>query len=296
VTLSNISVKYFGSSGINGERMINVSWLDNDVRWGGGDIQTYPTRYGNCLDVQMNATNVLVAGNNVSQCYDGCITIEQYLSGGEAHVSNVEVRNNLFTYCQYPVEYFSSVSTSTADKINIHHNTLAHAGEQWAWNERGDSGLNSQVRLSRTPVATTNFNFTDNIIYTTKNYAIYMGSGASTNWLGDLHMNRNLYFNTTGNVTITYNGSEPSHKYVGLAAFKAAWSYQEVNGIEDNPDFVLNTYIPNSTSPACTMGVGGSYVGAFPCAGDESPAAALAKYILGSSVIRIMGGSVLRFY
>jgi hypothetical protein len=283
IKISNVSVRYFGVVGIGGNNAENITLEDFDMRFGGGDRQNEDARYGNCVDLSQTSTNIRVSRGNITQCYDGCITIQAFDSGGHADISNVEIDHNIATYCHYPLEYFSTRSqNNTIDNVNIHHNTFTNGGEEWSYNERPNGGW-GQIRLSRTPAETTRFNFTDNIIYTKKDYAILMGSLADDNWLGNLFMDRNLYFNESGNVTINYNGSAPSHTYQGLAEFRVANPSQEVNGLEANPLFITGTYQPNASSPACNMGLGGSYVGAINCYGADEEE----EELIMSSVCRI---------
>jgi hypothetical protein len=266
IVLSNLSMKYTGVGFLNGERMKNISWLDNELQFGGGDWQT-TTRYGNCMDIQLNASNIEVSGNNVSQCYDGALTIESYVSGGQAIVENLNIHHNLFTYSHYPIEYFSSTSTSIASNIIINHNTLAYSGEQWAYNERFGTGMitTSRNRFSRTPSTTTGFNFSENIILKTKDYSFYMGEAVGY-WNAPFYIDYNLWYTNNTYINITFNNTN----YKTLTLFKTANPSEEINGNEISPFFVSGTYTPIYGSPACTMSSTGSFVGALPCAAQES--------------------------
>jgi len=149
----NICVKYTGSHGIvlpTGTE--NVIITNCEVGFIGGSCQFKETRFGNGIEMQLGAKNILIKDNWVYQCYDAGITFQSW-SGPkkETFYENIKVLGNLIDFCFYGFEFFTTTMEkdgvySEIRNVNIDDNIFRFSGYAWCYEQRPDHWMNSHIR------------------------------------------------------------------------------------------------------------------------------------------------------
>ena len=116
-------------------------------------------RYGNGIQLGMGSNDSTIKHNWVYQCYDAGITFQSwsiYNSDGsvqrkDSSYHNLEISENLIEFCCYNIEFFttnyeSNGSYSDYRDIRIINNVLRFSGYEWAYKQRPDPKMCSQIR------------------------------------------------------------------------------------------------------------------------------------------------------
>jgi hypothetical protein len=256
--MANLTFKYGCRHGISTSPSVdNVSIYNMRMEWIGGCVNPGDdTPYGNAIQLHLTTRNATIYNNTVFHAYDACITSQSELSGGITVMNKNLFMHNICDYTSYPLELFSSNSSSTLTNINITQNTFLHTG-------KNAFGKNSgQIRMSGSPHNTHNITFTNNLIDDTDSSFIRFDENT---WNGDVPTwDYNLYYNRSTADNFYYNGTT----YGNLSAWQAGTG-QDAHSLLANP--LLTGYIPAYNSPACNMSSTGGYVGALPCEAAPEP-------------------------
>ena len=143
VVIDNLCIKYCGAHGIGSGTLRGLTVTNCELGWIGGSIQgenlfgrSFPTRYGNAIEVYGGCDSFRVDHCYIYQVYDAAIT-HQYSTGGNNHVvqKNITYTNNLVEDCTYSIEYFLGKADNAAerymDNVVIRDNLLRRAGFGW---------------------------------------------------------------------------------------------------------------------------------------------------------------------
>lgn len=143
VTVDNLCLKYCGGHGIGSGTTKGLTVTNCEIGWIGGSIhgealygRTFPTRYGNAIEIYGGCDYFLVDNCYIYQVYDAAIT-HQFSSGGNEPIimKNVTYSNNLVEDCVYSIEYFMGYSDNGAERymknIRMKNNLLRRSGFGW---------------------------------------------------------------------------------------------------------------------------------------------------------------------
>lgn len=149
----NICVKYTGSHGvILPTASEGVTITNCEIGFIGGSCQFKQVRFGNGIEMQLGAKNILVENNWVYQCYDAGITFQSWDSANrETYYENIIVRKNLVEFCYYGFEFFTSTeehggSYSEIRDVSVDNNIFRFSGYVWCYEQRPDHWMNSHIR------------------------------------------------------------------------------------------------------------------------------------------------------
>jgi hypothetical protein len=278
IIIANWSSRYAAVLGLEGGYSNDIQILDSAWRLQGGAFQENspdygPRPYGACIQFWVNSSNILISGNNFSECFDVAVTPQASSYSGTALMENITIINNLVTNTREGIiEFFNSNITSTTKNILIDHNTIVWDSSLY----RASRRITSFVRFAALGANYTGyFNYTNNVHICGNDIhaCVFFENSPPYTWAGPQPVfDYNFYNKTTAGVNITSwgNGTTQRH-YATLDSFRAAFGVGlEVHGIQGVPSFVSGLYIPRTESSICTMSNTGSYVGAFPCT-DVSP-------------------------
>ena len=140
ITIDNLHIKHAGAHGVAAGTIKNLTVQNCEFSWIGGSIHTgagsfgrnYATRFGNAVQIYGGCDGFYVKNNYIHQVYDTGVTFQYSSSGaGDAVMQNVEINNNVITYCGYSFEFFCSPKDGTTryiKDVNISNNLMWYAG------------------------------------------------------------------------------------------------------------------------------------------------------------------------
>ena len=173
VTIDNIHMSHacFGISGLcHGETVQNC-----EFSWIGGNIQvaprkysparTFPTPYGNGIEIYGEAQDFTVNNCYFRQIYDAAMTHQCGNSDKPIHNRNVNYINNVCEYCVYSVEIFygeSPVENRSNFGCRVENNIL-RLGGGFGHDSRPDKGVTALIRNGRMILNTKDYTVRNNI-------------------------------------------------------------------------------------------------------------------------------------
>ena len=167
VVIDNLCLKYAGAHGIGYGSTENLTVENCEIGWIGGMIQYGTTRYGNAVEIYVNAKDYFIRNCYIYEVYDAGVT-HQYFQTQSSFVrmENIEYSDNVITRCTYDIEYTNAQPSNLGimKDIRIFGNILTDSGEGWGNQRpsRGDAVIKGWSHTSRGE----NFVITDNIIST----------------------------------------------------------------------------------------------------------------------------------
>ena len=158
--VDNLCLCYTGSFAITaGHQINNVTVTNCEIGFIGGSQHHDDVRYGNGIQLGMGSNDSTIKHNWVYQCYDAGITFQSwsiYNSDGsvqrkDSSYHNLEISENLIEFCCYNIEFFTTNyeengSYSDYKDIRIINNVLRFSGYEWAYKQRPDPKMCSQIR------------------------------------------------------------------------------------------------------------------------------------------------------
>ena len=173
VTIDNIHIAHacFGISGLcHGETVQNCEFY-----WIGGSVQvaprklsparTFPTPYGNGIEIYGEAQDFTVNNCYFRQIYDAAMTHQCGNSDRAMHNRNVNYINNVCEYCVYSVEIFygeSPVENRSNFGCNVENNIL-RLGGGFGHDSRPDKNVTALIRNGRMILNTKDYVVRNNI-------------------------------------------------------------------------------------------------------------------------------------
>lgn len=173
VTIDNIHIAHscFGVSGL----CHNETVQNCEFSWIGGSVQvaprklsekrTFPTPYGNGIEIYGEAQNFTVNNCYFWQIYDAAMTHQCGNSDKPLHNRNVNYINNVCEYCVYSVEIFygeSPVENRSNFGCNVENNIL-RLGGGFGHDSRPDKNVTALIRNGRMILNTKDYVVRNNI-------------------------------------------------------------------------------------------------------------------------------------
>ncbi len=299
VIYDNLALKYGGSHGIGGSAISHIIVKDLDISWiGGGAQDASGIRFGNGIEFIGAASDILVEGCRIWECYDAGLT-NQNLSA--TLQSNIHYRNNTVWNCEYSFEYWSNQSGATTRDIYFENNTCAYAGGGWGYAQR-PLKTGRHLHFDDNRATTSNFHIRNNVFYQARDNNIYLSP--TWNNLSALDMDYNCWHNSlTGNMAV-WQGT-----YYPMTQF-ASWqsrSGKDAHGITGDPLFsgagaldfrltsgspCIDAGYPGSTDPDGTTADLGAEPYGGGAAADTRPPVILSVVISPNSGTVTVGESV----
>ncbi len=156
VRFDNLCIAYVGSHGISAGSCNGLTVTNCEIKWIGGTVQTqigssgrtWPTPFGNGIEIYGEAKNYTVENCYVHQCYDAGVTHQYGSNATKVENDNVNYRNNVISNCVYAIEIFYGEPTS-GTRLNagthIENNILMHGGG-FGHDQRPDTGVTALIR------------------------------------------------------------------------------------------------------------------------------------------------------
>lgn len=209
VTIDNLEIAYAGSHGIGFGETSGLTVTNCELKWIGGSIQTeigaynrtWPTPYGNAIEIYGSAVDYTVDNCYIWQAYDAGVT---HQSGVGKH-KNVHYTNNVIEKCVYDIEIFvgeDEDGRSAHEDIYIENNILRKGGG-FGHDQRPDTGVTAIIRNGGITKNTKNFTATNNIFDRSKGKIV----SAHTDGGSMLVYTDNLFVQAAGYVVIQKNGT-----------------------------------------------------------------------------------------
>ncbi len=128
VTIDNLALQYAGMFAFDAqENTRNIRITNCEFGWSGGcRFMQGKVGLGNAISYWKDTADALVGNCWIYQCYDAGITPQ---GTTEAHTyKDLVFRGNLIEFCNYSIEFFDRVSSSTWDGLVIEDNIMRFAG------------------------------------------------------------------------------------------------------------------------------------------------------------------------
>lgn len=179
VRIDNICIAYVGSHGIGVGTCDGLTVTNCVLKWIGGTIQskiggygrTWPTPFGNGIEIYGQATNYTVDNCYIYQCYDAGVTHQfSRAAHSAAHVNNVKYTNNVICDCVYNIEIFYGDDAEDMEKYprsfknNLIANNILRRGGGFGHYTRPDENVTALIRHGSVTVNTENYNIRNNIL------------------------------------------------------------------------------------------------------------------------------------
>ncbi len=176
VRIDNLCIAYSGAHGISAGKCDGLTVTNCEFKWIGGSImtvitgnkynRTWPTPYGNAIEIYGEAKNYTVDNCYIWQAYDAGVT-HQGSASGNLEVDNVRYTNNVIEKCVYAVEIFYGESTNASDKRSFNgtyiENNILRMGGGFGHFQRPDTGVTALIRNGGILNNTTNYIVKNNI-------------------------------------------------------------------------------------------------------------------------------------
>lgn len=175
VTLDNLCIMHTGYHGIGVGNARGLTVRNCELGWIGGSIQmglvwgrSWPTPFGNAIEIYGEAKDFTVDNNYVHDVYDAAATHQFSRDSTFPIIFNYNVRysNNVFEKCVYGVEIFVGGVKGTQrrnDVITIENNILRMGGG-FGHEQRPDENVTALIRNGATTVNTTAYTVKNNIL------------------------------------------------------------------------------------------------------------------------------------
>lgn len=157
VHIDNLCIKYGGAHGIGSGTTRGLKVTNCELGWIGGSIhgeaifgRSFPTRYGNAIEIYGGCEYFEVDNCYIYQIYDAAITHQHQ---GDTDVplamKNIVYSNNLVEDCVYSIEYFLSRPGTNdvhyMENIVMRDNLLRRAGYGWG-KQRPDKDTPAHIK------------------------------------------------------------------------------------------------------------------------------------------------------
>ena len=175
VTIDNLHIAYgnFGVSAYSNDGLTvqncEINWIGGCIQLGAGEYsasRTFPTPYGNGIEIYGEAKNFTVDNCYIWQVYDAAMT-HQGGSKGDIAVDNVRYTNNVVEKAVYAIEIFYGNSTIESDVRSFNgtyiENNILRMGGGFGHFARPDQGVTALIRNGGLLDNTTNYVVTNNI-------------------------------------------------------------------------------------------------------------------------------------
>ena len=240
---NNIDISFLGLyySGRGAISMTSDSGISHNITisnivadfHGGGHSKYSATREGNCLGFSLNCQDIIVRDNNISECYDACMSPQAWESAGIKSLKNHLYINNKLKNCAYGFEYFSRVTGSTTDNIIIEGNSFIGMGTGWSSTQTvGNLGRN--IMLFSNNATVTNFFIRNNTFNSSSWHNVDIRRMINGGYIFDDNkytQGYTDYFIQEGNLTFSVN--ESSSVFHNITFNNGANAFFTYDGLKD---------------------------------------------------------------
>ena len=194
--IENLEIKYWNSHAMAFTNTTGIEVKNCDISYGGGASRG-SDRYGNGIEFWLSATNCVVEGCRVGQCYDTGITPQA--GGNQCTVNNVVFRNNILwgnDLAGFELGYYNN-SASLSD-IHVENNVFIGNGHGWSHRQRPDTHVGWDVSTWSGYTGTFNgFYLKDNVYYEAGFFSLYYRWKKT---ITNLEMDYNYYYKSSGDL------------------------------------------------------------------------------------------------
>lgn len=219
VKIDNLCVAYGGAHGISAGKCDGLTVTNCEFKWIGGSLQTkigaynrtWPTPYGNAIEIYGEAKNYTVDNCYIWQAYDAGVT-HQGSSTGNLAVDNVYYTNNVIEKCVYDIEIFYGESINENDQRSFNgtyiENNILRKGGGFGHYARPDTGVTALIRNGGILNNTTSYIVRNNIFDRSLGKLVQAGNdgGSKAQYYDNIYIQKyNGVFCTRLNKTYTAN-------------------------------------------------------------------------------------------
>lgn len=160
IRIDNLCIAHAGVHGIASGSNDGLTVTNCEIKWIGGTIQcpirgygsrSWPTPFGNAVEIYGEAKNYKVDNCYIWQAYDAGVTHQ--CGEGTAPINNINVRytNNVFDNCVYSVEIFygNSPEKDRTNKDCLVAGNIMRRGGGFGHIARPDEGVTALIRNGR---------------------------------------------------------------------------------------------------------------------------------------------------
>ncbi|MBR5308127.1 MAG: right-handed parallel beta-helix repeat-containing protein [Clostridia bacterium] len=176
IHIDNLCIAHAGIHGIASGKRDGLLVTNCEIKWTGGTIQcpirgygtrSWPTPFGNAIEIYGEARNYTVDNCYIWQAYDAGVT-HQGPSKGDLDVDNVNYINNVITDCVYAVEIFYGEAPAGEECTRCMKNTrvennILRRGGGFGHDARPDEGVTALIRNGGILKNTIDYTVTNNI-------------------------------------------------------------------------------------------------------------------------------------
>lgn len=236
VHIDNLCIAHAGVHGIASGKRDGLLVTNCEIKWTGGTIQcpirgygtrSWPTPFGNAIEIYGEARNYTVDNCYIWQAYDAGVT-HQGPAKCDLACENVNYTNNVITDCVYAVEIFYGEApegenfTRYIKGTHVDNNILRRGGG-FGHDARPDEGVTALIRNGGILKNTTDYTVTNNIFDRSREKIVQAGNdGGSKAQYYD-----NLYVQVKGGKYVTRLGK--NYMYTENIAEEIAETNTETN-------------------------------------------------------------------
>ncbi len=207
VRIDNLVIAYGGAHGVGSGSAKGLCITNCEFKWIGGSLQmkiggygrTWPTPYGNAVEIYGEAIDYTVDNCYIHDVYDAGVT-HQFGEGCAAqnshmhpvHNDNVRYINNVFERCVYSVEIFyggSDFEERSNDNTHIENNIMRMGGG-FGHDQRPDAGVTALIRNGRIILNTHDYTVKNNIFDRSRSKIITAANdgGSLAQYFGNIYV------------------------------------------------------------------------------------------------------------
>ena len=191
VRYDGLHLRYGGAHGIGGYGVKRIEIKNCDICWIGGstlyiDNGGRGVRYGNGIEFWGSASDVLVEGCRIWECWDAGITHQSNNDGTIER--NITIRGNEIWNCEYSYEYWQQGEGSRTENILFENNFCHDAGRGWGHSRRWNPNAAHLMFYDNT-AQTTDFVIRGNVFSGTENCCLRLFNA----WYRNITMEGNTW-------------------------------------------------------------------------------------------------------
>ncbi len=176
VRIDNLCIAHAGMHGIGAGKTDGLAVTNCEIKWTGGTIQcpirgygdrSWPTPFGNAVEIYGEARNYTVDNCYIWQAYDAGVT-HQGAAVGDLACENVKYTNNVISDCVYGIEIFypDAPENETYSRVfrgTYIENNIVRRGGGFGHDARPDVGVTALIRNGRLLEGATEYIVKNNI-------------------------------------------------------------------------------------------------------------------------------------
>ena len=174
IVYDGLWLRYGAAHGIGGSNVARISIKNCDISWIGGstlyfDNEGRGVRYGNGIEFWSGASDILVEGCRIWECWDAGLTNQSNVDG--VRQRNITYRGNEIWNCEYSYEYWQQGDSARTENILFENNICRDAGSGWGHLQRWNPNA-AHLMFYDTTASTDGFTIRGNTFSRTENFGI----------------------------------------------------------------------------------------------------------------------------